>query len=141
MFTVNTRITRSAILLIMALLAGIPAIHKITGGEVPEWFIKKFSDSLIDYVPGGITFSFILIVILESLIPLCFLIALSQGEKNHQRQSRFGEYGFLLSLLLFAILFFGSFLIENYDNGFNDFMYFCATLYLRNEYHKLKPAP
>jgi hypothetical protein len=30
------------------------------------------------------------------------------------------------------ILFFGSFLVKDYDNGFNDFIYFVGILYLKN---------
>jgi hypothetical protein len=132
----NNSSIKVGILLILILLSGISACHKIIGGVVPEWFIKKFSGSAIDIIPGGISFSFYIITMLETIIPLFLIMALIKKEFNG-KSSTFSELGFKLSGLLFIILFFGSFLVESYDNGFNDFVYFVTIIYLRREYYKL----
>ena len=41
--------------------------------------------------------------------------------------------GLDLSLVLFLILFFGSFLVGDYENGALDFLYFIWTLAIRNK--------
>ena len=38
-------------------LAGITAFQKISGLEIPEWFIHKFENSFINLIPFGITCS------------------------------------------------------------------------------------
>ena len=51
-------------------LAGITAFQKISGLEIPEWFIHKFENSFINLIPFGITFSFIVITLLETIITI-----------------------------------------------------------------------
>lgn len=131
----NNSIIKTGILIILILLSGIPAFHKISGGSVPEWFIKKFTGSAIDLIPGGINLSFYIITLLETIIPVVLIIAMIKREHKGMSNT-FSELGFILSGLLFIILFFGSFLVESYDNGFNDFIYFVAVLLLRKEYYK-----
>jgi hypothetical protein len=44
----------------------------------------------------------------------------------------------MAALLLFLILFFGSFIAQSYDNGFMDFGYFAFTIYLMSFFEKAK---
>ncbi|NBX79451.1 MAG: hypothetical protein EBQ94_03575 [Flavobacteriales bacterium] len=123
---------RILILLLYISLAGIAGIHKVLGDFPPVWFFEKFKSSFLNWVPGGIWFSFVLIVVLEIAIAVLFSIALIKGEFKAQAKQTFSYLGFITSLTLFVILFFGSFLVQDYDNGFNDFVYFGVTVFLMN---------
>jgi hypothetical protein len=91
-------------------------------------------------MPGGIWLSFVLIVVLEIAIAVLFSIALIKGEFKSQGKQTFTYIGFIASLALFVILFFGSFLVQDYDNGFNDFVYFGVTIFLMNYFLDEKKA-
>ncbi|MBU3660001.1 MAG: hypothetical protein FGM14_09035 [Flavobacteriales bacterium] len=127
---------RILILLLYISLAGIAGIHKLLGDFPPAWFYGKFKETFLNAIPGGIWFSFVLIVVLEIVIALLFSIALIKGEFKSETKSTFALFGFLASLALFVILFFGSFLVQDYDNGFNDFVYFGVTFYLMEYFKK-----
>jgi hypothetical protein len=115
----------SLLLLIIILL--VPGIHKIADKMPPNWFIEKFNDSIIGIVPGGLWFSYHLIVFLEFVGPSLFIIALFQMVRKEDDQ-RFLSYGFICCYILFIILTFGSFLVQDYDNGFKDFLYFIGIM-------------
>ncbi len=117
-------------------LAGITALQKITGAFVPEWFIKKFENTLIGAVPYGIELSFLTIIALETLIAVCFLISVVRMEFVSQRSKSFLFWGFDLAMLLFLVLFFGSFLAGDYSNGALDFMYFGITYLFKRDFEK-----
>jgi len=121
---------RIFILLLYISLAGIAGIHKLIGDFPPTWFYGKFKETFLNAIPGGIWLSFVLIVVLELAIALLFMIAFIKGEFKSQAKQTFTHFGFLASLSLFVVLFFGSFLVQDYDNGFNDFMYFGVTVFL-----------
>jgi hypothetical protein len=131
---------RILILLLYISLAGIAGIHKLLGDFPPTWFFEKFKGSFLNWVPGGIWLSFVLIVILEISIAILFSIALIKGEFKAQAMQTFSYFGFIASLALFVILFFGSFLVQDYDNGFNDFVYFGVTVFLMNYFMEEKKA-
>lgn len=114
-------------------LAGITAFQKISGLVVPEWFIHKFENSFINLIPFGITFSFILITLLETSIAICMIFSLIKKEYKADSERTNFNLGLDLSLVLFLILFFGSFLVGDYDNGALDFLYFIGTLAIRNK--------
>jgi hypothetical protein len=126
------------IILLYIALGATTGIHKILGPFPPNWFREKFSDSIIGWVPGGIELSFGIIVFLELAIAGLFTIALIKREFAIGTPKIYSQLGFYFSLLLFLILFFGSFLIQNYDNGFFDFVYFGVTLYLMRYFMKLE---
>lgn len=121
---------RFLILLIYLLLGAVTGIHKILGDFPPVWFKEKFDGSLIGMIPGGTALSFGIITILELSIAVLFIIAILKKEYKKDIIKTYSRAGFLASLLLFLILFFGSFLIQNYDNGFFDFVYFACTIFL-----------
>jgi hypothetical protein len=50
-------------------------------------------------------------------------------KKAHQRSL---SLGFLTCYVLFLTLTFGSFLVQDYDNGFKDFLYFVGILVIEN---------
>jgi hypothetical protein len=130
----NFNFERVLILLLYSFLAGLAGIHKLMGDFPPSWFNEKFKNSLIGLIPGGITLSFLIIVVLEIAIALVFAFALVKGEFKSDSPKTFSLWGFRLSLILFLILFFGSFLIQNYENGFQDFTYFVLTLFAMRVY-------
>jgi predicted tellurium resistance membrane protein TerC len=77
-----------------------------------------------------------IIVLLELAIASLFVLALLKGEFKESQTPKFSKWGFHVSLLLFLILFFGSFLAQSYDNGFMDFGYFAFTIYLMSFFEK-----
>lgn len=118
-------------LLLLVLILLVPAIHKVLGQMPPDWFIQKFNDSLIGKIPGCISTSYYLIIFLELIGPVLFLIGLIQmnRKKNHRQLLSFG---FITCYILFLTLTFGSFLVQDYDNGFKDFMYFIGIMLLEH---------
>ena len=119
----------SLLLLIIILL--IPAIHKILGPIPAAWFIEKFDDSIIGKVPGGISISYYIIILLECIAPLLLLTGLIQMTRQKEYQN-IVSLGFLSCYTLFIILTFGSFLVQDYDNGFKDFMYFVGAMLIEH---------
>lgn len=115
-------------LLILTFLTLIPGVHKILGPFPPEWFVGLFKESLINKIPGGMSISFVIIVFIEIVAGLLFLASLFNQEFKISKKIMFSRYAFHLTYILFIVLFFGSFLIQNYDNGFNDFIYFVGVL-------------
>jgi predicted tellurium resistance membrane protein TerC len=102
----------------------------LNGNFPPQWFFEKFQNTFLNIIPYGLNLSFLIIVLLEIAIPIAFLVALVSQEFRSDSRQRFSSLGFRLSLVLFLVLFFGSFLVQDYENGFLDFMYFVATIYL-----------
>ncbi len=125
---------RILILVLYISLAGIAGIHKLLGDFPPAWFYGKFKETFLNALPSGIWLSFVLIVVLEIAIAVLFSIALIKGEFKSQAKQTFSYFGFIALLVLFVILFFGSFLVQDYDNGFNDFVYFGVTVFLMKYY-------
>ena len=82
----------SLILLVLILL--VPAIHKILGQIPADWFIQKFNDSIIGKIPGGISISYYLIILLEFIGPILFLIGLIQMNRK-KKYKQFLSVGFL----------------------------------------------
>jgi hypothetical protein len=130
----KTQMERILILLLYISLAGIAGIHKLLGDFPPAWFYGKFKETFLNALPSGIWLSFVLIVVLEISIAVLFSIALIKGEFKSQAKQTFSYFGFIALLVLFVILFFGSFLVQDYDNGFNDFVYFGVTVFLMKYY-------
>lgn len=114
-------------------LAGITAWQKISGLAVPQWFEHKFENSFIASVPFGISFSFLVITFLELSIALCMMYSIVKQEYKLQAEKLIFNWGLDLSLILFLLLFFGSFLVGDYDNGALDFLYFIGTLAIRKK--------
>ena len=114
-------------------LAGITAWQKISGLAVPHWFQQKFENSIINFVPYGIRISFLLITFLELSIALIMIYSLVKQEYKLQEEKLVFNLGLDLSMILFLLLFFGSFLVGDYDNGALDFLYFIGTLVIRKK--------
>ena len=130
-------IERLLITLLLLLVAGIPAIHKLMGDIPPEWFQNKFGKSLIGMAPGGITGSYLIIILLEIAVPVLLIIGAVRGEWYAKEIGKFTEWGFSALMVLFVILFFGSFLVEDYSNGFFDFTYFVGVILLKWRYREV----
>ncbi len=129
---------RIFILLIYALLGGITAFQKTTGEFPPKWYIEKYSTTIINWLPGGVWVSFLIIVLLELAIAGLFAMALLKLEFREGQKKKFSKWGFYAALLLFLILFFGSFIAQSYENGFMDFGYFALTIYLMSFFEETK---
>lgn len=114
-------------------LAGLTAFQKISELTIPEWFVNKFQDSMIGSIPFGIPLSFILIALFETSIAICMVVSLLRKEYKFDSDKASLNLGLDLSLVLFVILFFGSFLVGDYENGALDFLYFIGTLAIRNK--------
>jgi hypothetical protein len=115
-------------------LAGITAFQKISGLAIPEWFIHKFENSFINLIPFGITISFIVITLLETSIAICMVFSLIKREYKLDSERVNLNFGLDLALVLFLVLFFGSFLVGDYENGALDFLYFLGTLAIRKKF-------
>ncbi len=120
------------IILIMIFLSLLPALQKITGQFPPEWFINKFTPTILGQIPFGIELSFGIIVVLEVIVAILFMYSILLLLTQKPNYNTILSLSFDLALILMLILFFGSFLVKDYDNGFNDFIYFVGILFLKN---------
>jgi hypothetical protein len=114
-------------------LSATTAYQKIIDFAIPEWFTHKFENSFIGLIPFGIPFSFIVITILESTIAITMIVSVLNKEFQENSKKTAYHFALDLSLILFIILFFGSFLVGDYNNGALDFIYFIGTLFIRKK--------
>ena len=120
------------ILLLLIVLLLLPALHKIATEMPADWFINKFEKSWIGIFPFGVSLAFYSIVFLDIVGPLFMSIALVKILL--QKKAEFYiRTGFLIYYCLFLILTFGSFMVQDYDNGFKDFMYFVGLLVIEQQ--------
>jgi hypothetical protein len=117
-------------------LSGITAWQKISALIVPEWFLKKFEHSFFGMIPLGIPLAFYTIIVLETAVAIAFIISLLKMEFRNNASRNWLCLGLDLSMLLFLILFFGSFLVSDYSNGALDFMYFGFSFFMKREFSK-----
>lgn len=123
-------------LLILTFLTIIPGIHKLINPIPAEWFVNLFKGSPIAAIPGGLILSYWVIILLEIASGILFTISLVLMEFKPTKTLIFGKLAFHLTIILLITLFFGSFLIQNYENGFNDFIYFVGILFIYECYFK-----
>lgn len=124
---------RILIVVAISLIIGTAGIHKVMGPIPPDWFMAKFENSLLGIVPFGREVSYISILLMELLIPLFMAIGVIKLEIVNL-QFNFIRKGFSVSYVLFIILAFGSFLVQDYENGFIDFIYLAALLLLEKAF-------
>jgi hypothetical protein len=125
----QSRFLTPLIYLLMTCVAGIPAVHKLLGDFPPEWFQRSFEPSVFGKIPNGVAVAFACVLLIELLTALLFARLLLGDLRGKPATVRGVNAAFGSALLMFLILFFGSFLIENYDNGFKDFVYFAVVVY------------
>lgn len=118
-------------LLLLIIVLFLPAISKLSSDIPPEWFLKKFDDTILNAIPSGLTISFLIILALEIIAPVLMIVAIIKilTKRNYKKIL---SSGFLCYYTLFLILTFGSFLVKDYDNGFKDFTYFIGILLIEN---------
>jgi hypothetical protein len=133
----QSRFLTPLIYLLMTCVAGIPAVHKVLGDFPPEWFQRSFEPSVFGKIPNGVALAFSCVLFIELLTAVLFLRLLVGEVLGKSTSGRSIHAAFGSALVMFFILFFGSFLIENYDNGFKDFLYFAVVVYL---YRLVSPA-
>jgi hypothetical protein len=126
-------IKKHLFLLLLILVLLVPAIHKLNDAMPPSWFVNKFQHSFLASIPFGLSCSFFIIIFLELIGPLFLFIGWLQTLRKPSN-NRFIQLGFLTCYVLFLILTFGSFLVQDYDNGFKDFMYFIGILLIDRYY-------
>lgn len=126
-------IYRILALFLIGSLGTITGLQKITDDFIPTWFRQKFSDTYINLFPGSLEISYLLIILLEISIGLFACIAIFRREFSNSSSKSMVQWMFLSCYLLFSILFFGSFLAHDYENGFSDFGYFAFTLFIQNQ--------
>lgn len=130
-----TAIKKQLSLLLITIILLLAGLHKLNGTIPPDWFIGKFEKTFIGQIPGGLSISYWIIVLLELIGPILFGFAWVQmiRKKNY---NRILSLGFLMCYILFIILTFGSFLVQDYDNGFMDFIYFVGILFIEHTFFK-----
>jgi hypothetical protein len=74
------------------------------------------------------------IMMLELCTAFCLLLVLIMDWVNLKGSTILFNLAFIALQSLFVSLFFGSFLVEDYDNGFMDLLYFTGILILKKIY-------
>jgi len=121
-------------LLLLICVMGIPGIHKLCGDFPPAWFVGKFGPSLIGQVPAGIFAGYLVITVLELGAAALFVAGLVLSFGKHGIAPKAVHAGFDTTLAVFVVLVFGSFLVEDYNNGFMDCLYFVGVVVLKRAY-------
>lgn len=128
-----TSLKKNLALLLPITILLVPAVHKLSGALPPEWFSKKFAKTFLADIPFGLTSAYFTIVLLELLGPFFLVVGWIQNILKSERNN-FIQLGFITCYTLFLILTFGSFLVEDYNNGFKDFMYFIGIILIEHYY-------
>lgn len=113
--------------LILAIVLFIPGIHKLLGEIPPTWFKSKFENSLLDLFSYGLHSSYAMIMIIE----ICggvLLVSSSARCFLNKPSNYLASWGIFSAHLLFVLLTFGNFLVEDYNGAFQDFMYFVGVV-------------
>jgi hypothetical protein len=113
--------------LLIMMTMGLSAIFKIIGFEVPEWFSKQFSGSMIDIFPGAISLSWIFIAILEFTAFALILLAIVKGEFRDDVSKKWTQPAFFITEITFIILVFGQDITHQYEAAFSLFAYAVLT--------------
>jgi len=124
----------SLIIILYFCLNAITGVQKVTGKFPPDWFIESYQKTILNVFPGSLTICFSIITLTELIAAFFFLGAIVCVLVKRDSVLKFAKLGFNTSLLLFTILFFGSFLAADYQNGFMDLGYFVMTLYLSDKF-------
>ena len=101
---------------------------------MPDWFLRKFEDSIFNLFPLELEFAYYFIVFIETLVFILFLFTFFRKDFIFDGGTTLTHYAFFLSFFLFFVLFVGSFLVKDYENGLNDFVFFCGSAYLFSLY-------
>lgn len=106
---------------------GVSAIEKILRFEIPDWYIKQFSGSVIDVFPNALTVYWIIITLFQITAFLFTLLAIAKKEFRDELQKKWSQIAFFLTEISFIILGFGQRIIQNYDIAFWLFAYSVLT--------------
>jgi len=106
---------------------GVSGFEKLLSFEVPEWFIKQFSGSVIDIFPNALNIMWVMITILQITAFLFTLFAIVKKEFQDEVQKKWSQIAFFLTEFSFIILGFGQRIIQNYDVAFWLFAYAVLT--------------
>jgi len=118
--------TLLAINLLFAMVWGFAAVSKLLNG-MPPWFGDKFGQTLLARFPG-LTASFWLLALSESLALALAIVALGRGEFLGGRAPVFLAATLVWSLLVFVELGFGQWLTSDFNGAFQQFVYFGGTM-------------
>jgi len=113
--------------LLILITMGVSGFEKLLSFEVPEWFIKQFSGSVIDIFPNALNIMWVMITILQITAFLFTLFAIVKKEFQDEVQKKWSQIAFFLTEFSFIILGFGQRIIQNYDVAFWLFAYAVLT--------------
>lgn len=122
-----SKIKNLSFYLLILITMGVSGFEKLLSFEVPEWFIKQFSGSVIDIFPNALTIMWVMITILQITAFLFTLLAIVKKEFRDEVQKNWSQIAFFLTEISFIILGFGQRIIQNYDVAFWLFAYAVLT--------------
>ena len=115
-----------AINLLFVMVWGFTGLGKLKSG-VPSWFGGKFGGTILAHFPG-LTASFWLLAIAETLAFLLALAALLRGDFLGRRPPTLLALMLVWSLFVFVQLGFGQWLTNEFNGTAQLFSYFAGTL-------------
>lgn len=119
-------VVRLAILLLFLMLWGFAGVSKLRDGPQP-WFLEKFQPTILGRFPGA-TASFWLLAVAETGAMALAALALLRREFLHPTAGGLGLAMLAGSLFITLMLGFGLWLTNDFNGGFQQFMYFTGTL-------------
>ena len=115
-----------AINLLFLMVWGFAGISKVRDG-VPSWFDGKFGKTFLGSFPG-LSATFWLLTLSELLAFGLMIAALVRLEFLERKSTTLLPLALVWSLLVFLQLGFGQWLTDDFNGGFQQFMYFTGTL-------------
>lgn len=119
-------VVRLAILLLFLMFWGFAGLSKLREGP-PAWFLEKFQPTFLGRFPGAIP-SFWLLALAETGAMALAVIALLRREFLQPTGGGLGLAMLTGSLFINLMLGFGLWLTNDFNGGFQQFMYFSGTL-------------
>ena len=128
-----------AINLLLLMIWGFAGFSKLREG-MPAWFDGKFGKTFLATFPG-LPATFWLLTFSELLAFALALAALARIEFLRRRPANLLSLAAAWSLFVFLQLGFGQWLTGDFNGAFQQFMYFCGTLFaLHFVQTSIKPA-
>lgn len=121
-------IARTAICLLFIKTWGLSGWGKVFGAGTPEWFTERFTGSIFESFPGGVSGSYTVLGIIEFMGFLGFVAALVCGESLRGSKAPIMKVSLAWSLVVFLALGFGQKVTGDFDGAANSFAYFAGTL-------------
>lgn len=124
---------------LLLMVWGFAGVGKLRDG-MPGWFVEKFGPTILGTFPG-VKLAFWGLALAEMVAAGIALISGLRLEFLRPAPAVWLEAGVVWSLFVFLALGFGLWLTNDFNGGFQQFVYFCGTLVVLLTVRSLRRTP